>query len=486
MNINIPKTALAPNLQISPIITGLWQIADMERGGKQLDYDAIVAELRRYALAGLTTFDMADHYGSAEIIAGKLRKSVAADSEVQLLTKWVPPPGKLTFADVEAAVLRAMERLDVECIDLLQFHAWQYCDPAWLDSLFWLQELKERGWIKHLGLTNFDATHLHMVLASGIKVISNQVSFSLIDQRAAGRLTEICRRYNVKLLAYGTLCGGFLSEKWLNQPDPGLHDRMSWSQMKYKRFIDAAGGWSAFQQLLQTVHGIAQKHRCSIANVAEKYILDQPAVAAIIVGARPGISDHLQNNLDTLALQLDEEDRAQIATALSQLAPIPGDCGDEYRKPPYLTASGDLSHHIESFPPAYQLGKNASGRDSIYSGTPWEKFAGYCRAVKRGNMIFVSGTTATHGDRLIGGDDPAAQLHFIIDKIEGVLKTFGANLQDVVRTRLFVKRISDWEPIARAHGLRFQGIDPANTLVQADLVGEKYLVEMEANAIIGE
>jgi aryl-alcohol dehydrogenase-like predicted oxidoreductase/enamine deaminase RidA (YjgF/YER057c/UK114 family) len=486
MNNNITKTELAPDLHISPIITGLWQIADIERSGTPLDYDSIVAELRHYARAGLTTFDMADHYGSAELIAGKLRKSLAGECELQLLTKWVPSPGKLTFSDVEAAVLRAMERLDVECIDLLQFHAWQYCDPSWLDGLFWLQELKQRGLIKHLGLTNFDATHLQMVLASGIDVISNQVSFSLIDQRAAGRLSEICRHYNVKLLAYGTLAGGFLSEKWLNKPDPGLHDQMSWSQMKYKRFIETAGGWPVFQSLLKTVDSIAQKHHCSIANVAERYILDHPAVAAVIVGARPGISNHLQNNLNTLAIRLDESDRAELASAISQLHPIPGDCGDEYRKPPYLTASGDLSHHIQSFPPAYQIQKNAFGRDSIYSGTPWEKFAGYCRAVKRGNMIFVSGTTATHGDRLIGGDDPAAQLHFIVDKIEGVLKSFGAELSDIVRTRLFVKRIGDWEPIARAHGLRFQGIDPANTLVQADLVGEQYLVEMEADAVISE
>jgi enamine deaminase RidA (YjgF/YER057c/UK114 family) len=102
--------------------------------------------------------------------------------------------------------------------------------------------------------------------------------------------------------------------------------------------------------------------------------------------------------------------------------------------------------------------------------------------VRIGRRILVSGTTATHGDRLVGGGDPAAQAHFVIDKIEGALQSLGARLEDVVRTRVYVRRISDWEPVARAHGERFARIRPANTLVRADLVGEEYLVEMEAEA----
>ena len=121
----------------------------------------------------------------------------------------------------------------------------------------------------------------------------------------------------------------------------------------------------------------------------------------------------------------------------------------------------------------------------MLSGTPWESFAGYCRAVRKGDRIWVSGTTATHGDKVIGGSDPAAQTHFAIDKIAGAIQSLGGQLSDVVRTRIFVNRIDDWEAVARAHGIRFKDIQPANTLVQATLVGDAYLVEIEAVVVGG-
>jgi enamine deaminase RidA (YjgF/YER057c/UK114 family) len=110
--------------------------------------------------------------------------------------------------------------------------------------------------------------------------------------------------------------------------------------------------------------------------------------------------------------------------------------------------------------------------------------AGYCRAVRKGDRIWVSGTTATHRDRLIGGDDPASQTHFVIDKIEGALQSLGARLADVVRTRIFVNDIADWEAVARVHGARFGAVQPANTLVEARLVGESYRIEMEVEACL--
>jgi enamine deaminase RidA (YjgF/YER057c/UK114 family) len=125
-------------------------------------------------------------------------------------------------------------------------------------------------------------------------------------------------------------------------------------------------------------------------------------------------------------------------------------------------------------------------RKQVYSDTVWEEFAGYSRAVRKGNRIFVSGTTATHGNLIVGGSDAAAQAHFVIDKIEAAIESLGGRLNDVVRTRIFVNDIKDWEPVARAHGYRFKTIDPANTLVQAKLVGEGYLVEIEAEAVLDE
>jgi len=229
---------------------------------------------------------------------------------------------------------------------------------------------------------------------------------------------------------------------------------------------------------------VADKHKVSMANVATRYILENPAVASVIIGARLGESEHIEDNKRTTEIDLDIDDITKIKQAQDLLHLIPGGCGDEYRKPPFLTASGDLSDHLETIPSAFTSIKTGKYREQVFSGTEWEAFAGYCRAVKDGNRIHVSGTTATHGSLMIGGTDPAAQTHFVIDKIEGAITSLGGNLTDVVRTRIFVNDIEQWEPVARAHGLRFNGINPANTLVEAKLVGNGYLVEIEAEAIL--
>ncbi len=473
---------LAPGLTISRVLTGLWQIADLERDGNTLDPVATAKFMQPYVDAGFTTFDMADHYGSAEVIAGVFNAN--SEHKAQMLTKWVPEPGKVSKERVRASVEKALKRLQTDQLDLLQYHAWSYPDPAWLDTLFELQELKKEGLIKHLGVTNFDSAHLRIALASGIEIVSNQVCYSLLDQRANGEMKAVCEQYGVKLLAFGTLAGGFLTDKWLGKSEPNVDESFTWSQMKYKRFIDEAGSWTDFQNLLQTLNGIAKKHNISIANVATKFILEQSHVAGVIVGARLGKSDHIDNNLQLFNNQLDSNDKSLIQEQLNKLNSIHGDCGDEYRKPPFLTASGDLSHHVNGFPKPYTTKTLKNGNEAVVSGTYWEDMAGYARAVKIGNRIRVSGTTATHGSLMIGGADPKAQAHFVIDKIEGAIMSLGGTLDDVERTRIFVNNVHDWEPIARAHGERFKDIQPANTLVEAKLVGEGYLVEIEAEATI--
>jgi enamine deaminase RidA (YjgF/YER057c/UK114 family) len=124
-------------------------------------------------------------------------------------------------------------------------------------------------------------------------------------------------------------------------------------------------------------------------------------------------------------------------------------------------------------------------RTSVGTGTHWEALAGYARAVRAGDRILVSGTTATGPDGVVGAGDPAAQARCILDKIEAAIEQLGGSLRDVVRTRVYVRDIADWEAVARVHGERFRAIRPANTLVQAALVGQEYLVEIEAEALIG-
>lgn len=479
----VERHDLAAGLSISRALTGLWQLADMERDGKTVDLDHAAAAMYRYVEAGLTTFDMADHYGSAEVIAGIYHRQ--APGSAQLFTKWVPRPGVVTRAGVRAAVQRSLDRLQVDSIDLLQYHAWNYADPTWLQTLYYLEELKVEGLIRHLGLTNVDTAHLRIVVASGIEVASNQVSFSLLDQRASRGLSAFCVEHGVKLLAYGTVAGGWLTERWLGRAEPDWERSGTWSQMKYGRFMRVVGGWDALQRLLGAAAGVAARHGVSIANVASRFILDQPAVAGVIIGARLGERDHIADTLQLFSFRLTDADYAELGAALATLQPVPGDCGDEYRMPPFLTASGDLSHHLNSMPAPYRTEVRPDGRKLCLSGTVWESLAGFARAVRLGNRIQVSGTTATLGNRVIGGTDPAAQAHFAIDKIEGALQSLGAMLADVVRTRVYIRHPEHWEPVARAHGERFAAIQPANTLIIAPLVGDEYLVEIEAEAELG-
>jgi aryl-alcohol dehydrogenase-like predicted oxidoreductase/enamine deaminase RidA (YjgF/YER057c/UK114 family) len=474
--------ALSDRLTIRRALVGLWQVADIEKDGDLIDPEVGAGHLVAYAEAGFDTFDMADHYGTAEVITGALlRREISAVA----CTKWCPVPGPMTADVVRAGVQARLDRLGVNRVDLLQFHWWSFEHPAWLDALHEMAKLREEGLIGEIGLTNFDAAHLHLALADGIPIVSNQVPCSLLDRRATGPLSEVSAHWGVKLLCYGTLQGGFLSERWLGKPEPS--DITDWSKMKYRRFIDHAGGWDAYQTVLQAAADVAGKHGVSVANVATRWVLENDAVAGVIIGARLGEAQHSSDNLTLFKFALDADDHARLNEAFAATTPLPGDCGDEYRKPPFLTASGDLSHHLESMPCAVTVEDvpGRPGEQRVLSGSEWEDIAGYCRAHKIGDRIFVSGTTATAGhDRAVAPTDAEAQTTFILDKISSALTALGASMEDVVRTRVYLSDADDVRAVSKAHGRVFGQTKPANTLFEiGSLIGD-YKVEIEAEAII--
>jgi len=222
-------------------------------------------------------------------------------------------------------------------------HAWDYSNNTYLHNLSHLQSLQKAGKIQHIGLTNTDAAHLQLLIDSGFTIATNQVSCSVIDQRVVrGRLSSVCREHDVGILAYGTLLGGYLSEKWLGQPEPIDLESLNWSLRKYLRFIRAGGGWAAYQEVLAALDTVAKRHGVSIPAVATRFVLDLPPVKAVIVGTRLSADSgkYTARNLEVFSFKLSEEDHALIAKAQESLKDIPGDCGDEYRRTPYLTASG--------------------------------------------------------------------------------------------------------------------------------------------------
>ncbi len=333
----LSRLQLTPDLNICRTLNGMWQVSG---GHGHIDPAAAVKNMFHYFDAGLTTWDLADHYGPAEDLIGEFRRQLlavrgqAAVDSLQIFTKWVPQPTKMTKKLVEENINKSLRRMGVKSIDLLQFHWWDYRDKNYLDALRYLSELQKEGKIKHLGLTNFDTERLKLIQEAGIQIVSNQVQYSIIDRRPEVRMVPFCLQHNIKLLTYGTLCGGLLSEKYLGAPEPRKQDLNTVSLKKYKNMIDNWGSWQLFQELLTVLKQIGNKYNVSIANVAVRYILDKPAVGGVIIGARLGLSEHLQDNAKVFGFNLDADDTKKI-DAISQksrdLYQTIGDCGDEYR-----------------------------------------------------------------------------------------------------------------------------------------------------------
>ena len=338
---NLPASSrlqLTPDLNICRILNGMWQVSGAHG---HIDPKSAIQSMFEYMDAGFTTWDLADHYGPAEDFIGEFRRQLVATrgkealSNLQAFTKWVPRPTKMTKQLVEKNIDISLQRMGVETLDLMQFHWWKYQDKNYLDALKYMAELQDEGKIKHLALTNFDTEHLKIITEAGIKIVSNQVQFSLIDRRPEVNMVQFCTEHNIKLFTYGTLCGGLLSEKYLGQKEPPEGELSTASLRKYKNIVDAWGGWSLFQELLSALEEIAQKHKVSIPNVAVRYILDKPVVAGVIVGARLGVSSHLEDNAKVFDLMLDQSEYEPIDAVLERsrdLYQLIGDCGDEYRR----------------------------------------------------------------------------------------------------------------------------------------------------------
>lgn len=313
------RVDLAPSYSISRIIKGGWQLAQ-GHGPTQTKAHAH-ADMRAFVEAGVTTFDCADIYTGVEDLIGSF--PVSGQSSVQVHTKYVPDLAALATVDAAATraiIDRSRSRLRRDSLDLVQFHWWDYSVSRYVEVARDLEVLRKDGAIRHIGVTNFDAQRLREILDAGVPVISHQVQYSLLDRRPAGAMSALASERDFKFLCYGSLLGGFLSERWIGAPEPRepFENR---SLTKYKLVIDEALGWEGFQSALRIVQKIAAKHRVTIGAIGIAWVLAQPQVAAAIVGARN--AKHLRDTRSALGVRLDAEDLAALS-ALSGRG-IPGD-----------------------------------------------------------------------------------------------------------------------------------------------------------------
>jgi len=321
------RVRLAADYEISRIIRGGWQLAAGHGATTSADP---VADMIAFADAGVTAFDCADIYTGVEEEIGRFRLRYLAQRgqealrRIRIHTKFVPDLdllSRITKRHVERTIDRSLRRLNMDRLDLVQLHWWDYGVPGLMETAHWLEELREAGKIELLGGVNFDAERLRSVRQCA-PLASAQIQYSLLDRRPEKTMIEAAAALSVPLLCYGSLAGGFLSDRWLGAAEPkgALPNR---SLIKYRLIIEEFGGWDLFQGLLAALREVADRHGCDIATAASAAILNKPGVAAVIVGARDRA--HLDANLRICSLALTAEDVARIDRVLANAKELPGE-----------------------------------------------------------------------------------------------------------------------------------------------------------------
>jgi aryl-alcohol dehydrogenase-like predicted oxidoreductase len=318
----VPRTTLAPGYSISRLIKGGWQLAG---GHGAVDGAAARRDMHAFVEAGITTFDCADIYTGVESLIGDFVRERGGAGGLQIHTKYVPDrsalPG-LTPGATARAIDRSLQRLRADTLDLVQLHWWDYAVPGAVEALHTLDALRRAGKVRHLGVTNFDTPVLATLLDAGLPIVTHQVQYSVLDQRPSGAMQTLCARHGVRFLCYGALAGGFLSERYLDAPPPDepLANR---SLTKYRLVIEEFGGWDRFQELLGVLAKVAARRGAGIGAVAVAWVLEQPSVGGVIVGARH--TGHLGAALVAGTLALTDADRLAIGEVIEAGPTIAGD-----------------------------------------------------------------------------------------------------------------------------------------------------------------
>ena len=317
----VRPVSLRPGYEFAPVIKGGWQLAG-DHG--PVDRARAIADMERFLDAGIAAFDCADIYtGVEEMIGefiGRMRRTRGgqAAGAIKVHTKLVPDLDRLETispAGIEAIVDRSLKRLRLERLPLVQFYWWDLARGRPYEVLSCLKDIQAKGKIGLLGVNNWSEAAMQPFIDAGFDLVSTQVQYSLLDNRPAGAFARWCAGNRMKMLCYGTLAGGFLTERWLGAADPG-YEFANRSLVKYRLIIDEFGGWALFQQLMEALAAVARKHGATVGAVAARWVLDRPQVGAVIIGART--AGRLAQTVSIFDLELDREDRLAIDAVLAR------------------------------------------------------------------------------------------------------------------------------------------------------------------------
>ncbi len=322
----VPTVDLRPGYRVSRLIRGGWQSIGTGQSA--------VAQLTRFASAGITTFETADIYPGGEEFIGTFLKDArlclpeAAICSIRVHTRCTVPLTGCNTEAVRQSVERSLHRLGRQRLDLLQLQYWDWqVPPGLVETGLAMAELQRQGKVARLGVCNLGVGPLARLLDAGVPIATNQVPCSLVDRRADRALAEYCARQDIALLTYGPLAGGFLCDGWLGATEPASSGA-SHSE-EYLQVVHAGVGWTGLQRILSALSTIARQRSRSVAQVALRWVLQRGPGAAVLFGASS--ADRLADILPVFEFELTDAECAALEAG-GNSAP-PGDIGELERTP---------------------------------------------------------------------------------------------------------------------------------------------------------
>ncbi|MBP0016731.1 MAG: aldo/keto reductase [Cyanobacteria bacterium SBLK] len=291
-------------------MVGCWQLDD--RSWKATSEIDIERAIDTYLAWGVKKFDTADIYGRSERILGK---SLKGRQDCQIFTKAVFFDSIPSPKQIQNKIESSLRNLQRERLDCVQVH-WH--DPC-LDFTSTLEEFTkyiDAGKINYLGVTNFNTPMLKKAIEIA-PIKSNQVQYSPIDRRVEFSMQDFCIQANIDILAYGSLAGGFLSDKFVNAKSIPLEAEHARS-FYYSNTIEKHGGWMAVRELLLMLEQVAKKYRIGISQLVLNWLSERDGVKAIITGLTEN-RQQIQSNMEALNTKIEPEDLKLISQRSAEL-----------------------------------------------------------------------------------------------------------------------------------------------------------------------